>query len=65
MKMRKTTIKNLKKGSLFKLKDTESAPIWVRGKYDRSSKKYSTYYFDDVCHERFVKGDTKVFDNFY
>ena len=59
--MRKTTIKQLKKGSLFKLKDTESAPIWVRGDYDRSSKKYSTYKYHNVFHKRFVKGDTEVF----
>lgn len=59
--MEKTTIKQLKKGSLFKLKDTESAPIWVRGEYDRSSKKFSTYKYYDVFHERFVKGDTEVF----
>lgn len=63
--MRKTTIKQIKKGELFKLKDTESAPIWVRGDYDRSSKKYSIYRYDDVCHERFAKGDKEVFVEFY
>lgn len=60
----KKKLKNIKQGELFKLKNTESAPVWVRGEYDYSSKKYSTYRYDDVCHERFMKGDTEVFVDF-
>lgn len=60
----KKKLKDIKQGELFKLKNTESAPVWVRGEYDRQSKKYSTYRYDDVCHERFVKGDTEVFVDF-
>lgn len=36
--MDKTTLKQLKPGTLFRLKDSESSPIWVRDHYDRSSK---------------------------
>lgn len=28
--MDKTTLKQLKPGTLFKLKDSESSPVWVR-----------------------------------
>lgn len=60
----KTKIKNLKVGDFFRLKDSETSPVWVRGEYDRSLKKYSTYKFDDVNHERFVSPDIEVFTEF-
>lgn len=41
-----------------------SSSVWVRGSYDRSSKKYSCYKYDDVNHENFFKGDKKVFVDF-
>lgn len=34
--MDKTTLKQLKPGTLFRLKDSESSPVWVRDRYDRS-----------------------------
>lgn len=36
--MDKTTLKQLKPGTLFRLKDSESSPVWVRDHYDRSFK---------------------------
>lgn len=36
--MDKITLKQLKPGTLFRLKDSESSPVWVRDHYDRSSK---------------------------
>lgn len=36
--MDKTTLKQLKPSTLFRLKDSESSPVWVRDHYDRSSK---------------------------
>lgn len=39
--MDKTTLKQLKPGTLFRLKDSESSPVWVRDHYDRSSKTYA------------------------
>lgn len=32
--MDKTTLKQLKPGTLFRLKDSESSPVWVRDHYD-------------------------------
>lgn len=62
--MAKKTIKELAKGEFFRLTDSETAPVWVRSDYDRSSKKYSCYKFDDVCHENFFKGTKVVFVDF-
>ena len=58
------TIRELKKGEFFRLKDTETSPVWVRDGYIPELKKYSTYKFDDVNHEQALCGDTKVFTGF-
>lgn len=57
-------IRELKQGEFFKLKDTESAPVWVRDEYDKSSRKYWIYKFDDVNHGREIKGTTVVYTAF-
>jgi hypothetical protein len=57
-------IKQLPKGEFFKLKDSESSPVWVRGEYDRTSRTYSIYKFDDINHETFVRGSRSVFVGF-
>lgn len=62
--MEKKTIQKLKKGDFFRLKGSESAPVWVRGEYIREAKRYSTYKFDDVNHERLLSGDHVVFTSF-
>lgn len=62
--MNKTTIAKLKKGDYFKLSESDTAPVWVRGEYVRSEKRYSCYKFDDVCHENFFKSDKEVFVDF-
>ena len=65
-----TTIKNVKVGDFFTLKDygendaPESA-VWVRGEYDRSSKTYCVYKYANVNKESFMKGTRKVFTDFY
>ena len=43
--MDKTTLKQLKPGTLFRLKDSESSPVWVRDHYDRSSKTYACHKY--------------------
>lgn len=59
-----TTIRRLKKGEFFRLKDSETAPVWVRDEYIPSAKKFSTHKFDDVNHEALRKGDSVVFVGF-
>jgi hypothetical protein len=56
-------LSELKKGELFKMKES-SAVVWVRGEYDRATKMYSVYKFDDTNYESFHKGTFKVFTDF-
>lgn len=62
--MGKAKIKDIKQGTYFKLKDTETAPVWVRGEYIAQAKKYSCYRFDDINHENLMRGDREVFTDF-
>lgn len=55
--MDKTTLKQLKPGTLFRLKDSESSPVW-------SSKTYACHKYEDYNHEAFFKGTRTVFINF-
>lgn len=59
-----TSIRQLKKGEYFRLKDSESAPVWVRDEYIPSAKKFSTHKFNDVNHETLRKGDFVVYAGF-
>jgi hypothetical protein len=54
-----TTVADLKAGEFFKL-TMGSTAVYVRGHYDRGSKRYSVTRFDDVNAERFLKGTTAV-----
>lgn len=63
-KVAKKSIRKLKKGEFFRLEDSDTAPVWVRGEYVPSEKKFSTYKYDDVNHERLCKGETEVFVDF-
>lgn len=55
-------ISTLKKGEYIRFKPF--GPVWIRGEYDRSSKKYSVIHTDDMCKERFIKGDKIVLIGF-
>lgn len=58
------SIRELKKGEFFRLRESDTAPVWVRGEYVPAVKKFSTYKFEDVNHERLLKGNTIVFTGF-
>lgn len=62
--MRTIAIKDLKRGDFFRTTDSDTAPVWVRVNYSREAKKYSTHLFDDVNHERLLRGDKLVFVGF-
>lgn len=62
--MRTIAIKNLKRGDFFRTTDSDTAPVWVRGNYSREAKKYSTHLFDDVNHERLLRGNQVVWVGF-
>lgn len=56
------TIKDLKVGDYFKLK--ENGRVYVRGSYNRSTKKYEYYDFDDVNRFHDCKGSKQVIIDF-
>jgi hypothetical protein len=56
------TIRELKRGDYFKLK--ENGKVYVRGDYDRGSKKYSYSDFFDMMNEHFAKGSKPVIVDF-
>lgn len=62
--MQKRTVRELAKGEFFRLTPSDTAPVWVRGEYSRQAKKYSTHRFDDVNHERLLRGDQLVWVGF-
>ena len=56
-------VKDLKKGDYFTMKPLEKPKenqVYIRGDYDRSSKKYSCEKFSDTCSERFFDGNKEV-----
>jgi hypothetical protein len=60
--MTSTRLRNLKKGEIFRLNvdNKPFGPFYVRGHFDRSTKRYSIHKFDDVNAERFVFGGKAV-----
>lgn len=58
MAMQKRTVRELAKGEFFRLTESDTAPVRVRGEYSRHAKKYSTHRFDDVNHERLLRGNS-------
>ena len=61
------TIREAKKGQYITLKPIEEpreSQVWIRGEYDRESRKYSLINFADINRERFVKGSTEAFVDF-
>lgn len=60
-------IKDLKKGEYFKTinaKGVVSVCVYVRGDYERSSRRYSAVKFEDVNNERFFKPEQEVTTEF-
>lgn len=61
------TIKDLKKGEFFTLKPIEEpkeTQVYIRGDYDRSTKKFECYKFSDICDYKLFKADKEVYTEF-
>lgn len=56
--------KLIKVGTYFKLNPSDTAPVWVRDHYDKSSKTYACHKYDDSNHEKFLKGTRKIYIDF-
>lgn len=52
-------LRDVKPGEYFKRKPDARA-VFVRGAYDRSSKRISATDFDDISRELFIKPDALV-----
>ena len=71
--MRATLLKNVKKGEWFTLTDKVkyneegevlSKYVRERGEYDRATKKYEVYKFNDLNDFRMMKGNRIVYVDF-
>lgn len=61
------TIKDLKIGDYFTIKPIEEpkeTQVYIRGEYDRSSKKYCCGRFDDISYSRDFSGNKEVYTEF-
>lgn len=59
------TVKDFPKGSYIKLTNNKSKKVYIRGDYDRFSKKYNLIDVNDVLgNGRYVKGSTPANDDF-
>lgn len=58
------SIRQIKKGEFFRLKNTDTAPVWIRGSYVPAEGKYETCKYEDVNHQRLMSGKTQVFTGF-
>ena len=60
-------LKDLKKGEYFTIKPLENpkeSQIYIRGEYDRSTKKYDCERFDDISYSKEFDGNKEVFTEF-
>ena len=62
--MKKTELRNVKHGEFFRLANSDTAPVWVRGDYNRASKKFETYKYNDVNYWNEFRGSRIVFVDF-
>ena len=45
--------------------EPKESQVYVRDEYNRSTKKYEAYKFEDISDFREFKGDKKVYIDFY
>lgn len=65
--MQQKTIKDLKKGEWFTLKpiaEPKPSQVFIRDEYDRSERKYTDIYWNDICRTRSLKPSTPVYTDF-
>ena len=62
--MRATELKKVKEGEFFRLKESDTAPVWIKGYYYKPEKVFEAYKFEDTNKEVFLKGSRLVFVDF-
>lgn len=61
------TLKELKKGDFFTKKNIENPTenqVWIKGDYDRATKKFSIIRFSDMNDEQMMAGNKEVYTEF-
>lgn len=59
-------LKSLKKGAWFTIKpiaEPKESQVWVKGDYDKSTKKFDCYRWDDINNYKEISGDKLVYDD--
>ena len=54
---KETRVNKVNQGTYFKLKPTDTAPVWVRDHYDKSSKTYACHKYDDSKSRKISQGN--------
>ena len=62
--VRAVPLYSVKRDGFFKLKPTEDAPVWIRGDYDRSEKKYHCVKYWDLSATHNWRGEKMVYVGF-
>ena len=60
-------LRDVKKGDFFTKKAIDcpsDTQVWIKGDYDRSSKRYSCTRCSDFCDEQFMSPDKLVYTDF-
>ena len=61
------TIKDIKQDEMFTLKNIEeptSNQVWLKSHYDRSTRKFVIYNFNDIGKSKLIDGSKEIFTNF-
>lgn len=61
------TVKQLKQGEYFTRKpiaEPKESQVYIRGEYDRSTKKYICTKWDDISSSILLKGGTEIYTEF-
>ena len=61
------TVKQLKQGEYFTRKpiaEPKESQVYIRGEYDRSTKKYICTKWNDVSSSILLKGGTEIYTEF-
>ena len=61
------TIKDIKRDEMFTLKNIEEPTgkqVWLKSHYDRSTRKFVIYNFNDIGKSKLIDGSKEIFTNF-
>lgn len=62
--MRAIPLRYVKKGDYFKLKPTDTAPVWIKDDYDKTDKKFWAYKYVGTTFKQF-SGSVIVYVDFW